>query len=87
MKLVLQTKKSPIAGAKCELLIFTTETYMKRTRTLPNEIDLGQSNLKFSALKVASGYCFFIKYSLHFYCDISMTFINKVFLSSGGGKT
>ena len=57
---------------------------MKRTRTLPNEIDHGQSNLKFSALKVASGYCFFIKYSPHFCCDISMTFINKVFLSSGG---
>jgi len=56
MKLVLQTKKSPIAGAKCELLIFTTETYMKRTRTLSNEIDLCQSSLKFSALKVASGY-------------------------------
>jgi len=87
MKPILQTKKSPIAGAKCELLIFTTETYMKRVGILSNEIDLGQSSLKFSALKVASGYCFFIKYSLHFYCHISMTFINKVFLSSGGGKT
>jgi hypothetical protein len=29
---------------------------MKRTRTLPNEIDLRQPWLKFSALKVASGY-------------------------------
>jgi len=57
---------------------------MKRTRTLTNEIDLCQSSLKFSALKVASGYWFFIKYSLHYYCDISMTFINKDFLSSGG---
>jgi len=56
MKLVLQTKKSPIAGAKCELLIFTTETYMKRILILSNEIDLRQTWLKFSALKVASGY-------------------------------
>ena len=84
MKLVLQTKKSPIAGAKCELLIFTTETYMKCLEILSNEIDLCQLRLEFSALKVARGYCFFIKYSLHFYCDISMTFINKDFLSSGG---
>jgi len=37
MKLVLQTKKSPIAGAKCELLIFTTETYMKRIWILSND--------------------------------------------------
>jgi hypothetical protein len=57
---------------------------MKRDRTISNEIDLGQSSLKFSALKVAGGYWFFINYSLHFYCDISMTFINKIFLSSGG---
>jgi hypothetical protein len=56
MKPILQTKKSPIAGAKCELLIFTTETYMKSIRILSNEIDLCQQRLKFSALKVASGY-------------------------------
>jgi hypothetical protein len=56
MKPILQTKKSPIAGAKCELLIFTTETYMKRVGILSNEIDLCQPWLKFSALKVASGY-------------------------------
>ena len=30
MKALLQTKKSPIAGAKCELLKLTTETYMKK---------------------------------------------------------
>ena len=53
---------------------------MKRTRTLSNEIDLCQSSLKFSALKVARGYLI----DLYFFCDISMTFINKVFLSSGG---
>lgn len=53
---------------------------MKRTRTLSNEIDLCQSNLKFSALKVARGYLI----DLYSFCDISMTFINKVFLSSGG---
>ena len=56
MKALLQTKKSPIAGAKCELLIFTTETYMKRILILSNEIDLRQTWLEFSALKVASGY-------------------------------
>jgi len=56
---------------------------MKRTRTLSNEINLRQSNLKFSALKVARGYLI----DVYFFCDISMTFINKVFLSSGGGKT
>jgi hypothetical protein len=58
MKPILQTKKSPIAGAKCELVIFTTETYMKRERILSNEIDLRQSSLKFSALKVASAIVF-----------------------------
>jgi hypothetical protein len=61
MKPILQTKKSPIAGAKCELLIFTSETYIKRIEILSNEIDLCQSSLKFNALKVASGYCFLIR--------------------------
>jgi len=56
---------------------------MKRDRILSNEIDLRQSNLKFSALKVARGYLI----GPYFFCDINMTFINKVFLSSGGGKT
>ena len=84
MKALLQTKKSPIAGAACELVILYYRDVYETPRTLPNEIDLCQSSLKFSALKVASGYWFFIKYSLHYYCDISMTFINKDFLSSGG---
>ena len=53
---------------------------MKSIRILSNEIDLCQQRLKFSALKVARGYLI----GLYFFCDISMTFINKVFLSSGG---
>ena len=54
MKALLQTKKSPIAGAKCELLKLTTETYMKKHTQLSNAIDPCQPRLKFSALKVAS---------------------------------
>ncbi len=57
---------------------------MKRERILSNEIDLRQSNLKLSALKVASGYCFFGNLYVHFFCDNSMTLINKVFYPPGG---